>query len=500
MSIQSTSGVALTTYSYENFQGLDTSRDITSLDTGEEQHLTALVNGFCDWRGQIVRDPTVAARGGDTKVNHIAFYGKDAVVWAEQTGAAINFKSDAGHFLNDVHPTSAIVSSTVFNQKVHLSSGGRATYKYDGTNFERNSSDALNKLNPAFITSIQRRMVVSGIPGKETQIHFSRVDRDEIFPDDEDASSNNVLRAGFVDIANLLGTADQITGLGAFEQNRLVAFTGDRAIIYKIDPSIDNWTIDDDTFINIGCASHNTICNAGTDLMFCSRSGIHSIKRSEENGILVYSYALSDKIDILYRELFKSVPNPQQINAVFDQDMAQYHVYFPQAGDTLTRRLTLALNPEGGEGAQPKFSTGDFLNTRCGAFLGGKLVLGTTGGVYNVNQIEDTTGFVPEMSIITPLLWHGSLTETKETYSVIIQAAGKGTITMDAQDLDGNQIGSLVFEVDDTQDDNYFVGVPLSKQYERKWSFRYKAAQYSFKAEGGGGLLRLIGFAVTVRK
>ena len=180
--------------------------------------------------------------------------------------------------------------------------------------------------------------------------------------------------------------------------------------------------------------------------------------------------------------------------------MAQYHVYFPQAGGVLCKRLTLALNPEGGEGAQPKFNTGDFLNARCGAFLGGKLVLGTTGGVYNVNQIEDTTGFVPEMNIITPLLWHGSLVETKETYSVIIQAAGKGTITMEAQDLDGNQIGSLVFEVDDTQDDNYFVGVPLSKQYERKWSFRYKAAQYSFKAEGGGGLLRLIGFAVTVRK
>ena len=349
MSIQSTSGIALTTYSYENFQGLDTSRDITSLDTGEEQHLTSLVNGFCDWRGQIVRDPTVAFRSGDFKVNHVTFYGKDAVVWAEETGSAINFRSDAGHYLLDVHPTTAIVSSTVFNQRVHFSSRARATYKYDGTSFTRNTSDALNKLNPAFVSSIQRRMVVSGIPGKETQIHFSRVDNEEIFPDDEAADSTNVLRAGFVDIANLLGTADQITGLGAFEQNRLVAFTGDRAIIYKIDPSIDNWLIDDDTFINIGCASHNTICNAGTDLMFCSRSGIHSIKRSEENGILVYSYALSDKVDILYRELFKSVDDPQKITAVFDQDMAQYHVYFPQAGGVLCKRLTLALNPEGGD-------------------------------------------------------------------------------------------------------------------------------------------------------
>ena len=499
MSVQSTSGVSIQTFSYENFQGLDTSRDITSLDTGEQQHLVQLTNGFCDWRGQIVRDPTVAFRKGDHKVNHVKFYGKKNVVWVEETGSALNFRSDADHFLENVHPIGSIVTSTVFNQSVHFASKGRATYRYDGTSFTRNQSADLNNLTPAFINSIQRRMVVAGIPGRETQVHFSRVDNEEVFPDDEDDNSTNVLRAGFIDIANLLGTADQITGLGAFEQNRLCVFTGDRAIIYKIDPSIDNWLIDDDTFINIGCASHNTICNAGTDLMFCSRSGIHSIKRSEENGILVYSYSLSDKIDILYRELFASVPDPQQISAVFDQDMAQYHVFFPQAGNVLCKRLTLALNPEGGE-AQPKFNTGDFLNSRCGAFLGGQLVFGTTGGVYNVNQVEDETGFVPELTIMTPLLWHGSLTDTKDTHSVIIQAAGKGTITMEAQDLDGKQVGSLVFEVDDTTDDNYFVGEPISKQYERKWSFRYKAAQYSFKATGGGGLLRLIGFAVNVKK
>jgi len=499
MSTQSASGVSLTTFSYENFQGLDTSRDITSLDTGEEQHLVKLENGYCDWRGQVVRDPTVAHRIGSQKVVHVNFYGKNKVVYAEEDGAGINFKSDDGHYLDAVHPIGSILSSVVFNQSVQIVCRGRAPYIYDGSSFARNPSNDLNTLTPAFVTSTQRRMVVAGIPGRETQVHLSRVDNDSIFPDDEAKNSNSVLRAGFIDVANLLGTADQITGLGSFEQNRLAVFTADRAIIYKIDPSIDNWIIDDDTFINIGCASHNTICNAGTDMMFCSRSGIHSIKRSEENGILVYSYSLSDKIDILYRELFASVDDPQKISAVFDQDNAQYHIFFPQSGDILCKRLTLALNPEGGE-PQPKFNTGDFLNSRCGSFLGGLLVLGTSGGVYNVNQIEDETGTVPTLNIMTPLLWHGSLTDTKDTHSVIVQAAGKGTITMEAQDLDGNQIGSLLFEVDDTTDDNYFVGVPLSKQYERKWSYRYKAAQYSFKAEGGGGVLRLIGFAVNVKK
>ena len=70
---------------------------------------------------------------------------------------------------------------------------------------------------------------------------------------------------------------------------------------------------------------------------------------------------------------------------------------------------------------------------------------------------------------------------------------------MDATDEDGRILGSLLFEVNDTSDDNYMEDVPLSKQYERSWSHRYRAAQYRLKSTGGGGLLRIIGFAVTVR-
>jgi hypothetical protein len=287
--VQSPSGVRLKTFAYENFQGLDTSRDITSLDTGKDQHLVKLNNGYCDWRGQIVRDPTALFRGGEYKINHVRFFGRDEVVWVEQTGSGLNLHSDRDHVLQDVHPVNAIVSSTVFNQSVHFAARSRPTYRYDGVNFSRNQSPALNQLQPAYMASVQRRLVVAGIPGRETQIQLSRVDQDEVFADDENPSDENVLRAGFIDIANLLGTADQITGLGSFEQNRLVVFTADRAIIYRIDPDITRWIIDDNAFINIGCASHNTIVQAGTDLLFCSRSGIHSIKRSVDNGILVYS-------------------------------------------------------------------------------------------------------------------------------------------------------------------------------------------------------------------
>ena len=499
-SIKSPSGVKAKTYAYEDFQGLDTSRDVTSLDTGKAQHLAGLVNATCDWRGQIVRDPACVHVQGQQKVTHVAFYSKNEVCYAEEDGEAMNFVSDRGHTVDKVHDLGTVVSSTVFNQSVFLAARGRQMYRYDGINFNVNQSPSLDQLRPAYCASVQRRLAVAGIPGKETEVHISRVDQDEIWPDDEADGEVSTLRAGFFDIANNLGTADQITGLGAFEQNRLVIFTADRALVYKIDPNIDQWIIDDNANIYIGCASHNTITNAGTDLLFCSRSGIHSIKRSEENGILVYSYSISDKIDLLYRELFNSVDDPETISAVFDQDEGQYHIYFPQPGGKLCRRLTLAMNPEGGE-PQPKFSEGEFLNARCGAFLNGRFVIGTTGGIYDVLKVEQELddSFTPDMEITTPLLWHGSLQDIKETQSIIIQAAGKGIINLTAQDQKGNIIGELVIEVDDTVDDNYFADVPLSRQYERKWSHRYVAAQYRIKSSGGAGLLRIIGFAITVR-
>ena len=75
--------------------------------------------------------------------------------------------------------------------------------------------------------------------------------------------------------------------------------------------------------------------------------------------------------------------------------------------------------------------------------MNGKLLFGTTGGVYEVLKVEkeNDNSFTPNMDIKTPLLWHGSLEQTKETSSLLIQAAGKGVITIDAQDENGKIIG-----------------------------------------------------------
>ena len=497
---KSPSGVKVKTFAYEDFQGLDTSRDVTSLDTGKSQHLSVVRNATCDWRGQIVRDPAAIHKAGSRTVDHVRFYSQGKFVFAERTGAGIDLCSDSGSKVENAYDLSSVISTTVFNRNVMFTSKAQQLRRYDGTNFYANASPAMDRLRPAYSTTTQSRMVVAGVSANETTVYVSRVNQDEIWPEDEPEDSNDVNKAFEFDVANYLGTADKITGLGSFEQNRLVIFAADRALIYRTDPDLSRWLLDDNANIFIGCASHNTIQNAGTDLLFCSRSGIHSIKRSEDNGILVYSYSLSDKVDLLYRELFNSVDDPEKISAVFDQDNGQYHVFFPLPGNELCTRLTLAMNPEGGE-AMPKYSTGDFLRARCGTFLNGTLLYGTTGGVFESLDIETERedAFTPEMEITTPLFWHGSLSETKETNSIILQAAGKGLVEIDAQDDYGKVIGSLVIEVDDTADDNHFADVPLSRQYERKWSLRYKAAQYRIKTTGGSGLLRIIGFAVNVR-
>ena len=94
---KSPSGIPSKSVAYENFQGLDVSRDRTSLDTGKEQHLSVCQDSFCDWRGQITRDPGSNYLQGNHPVHAINFYSKDKVVYAEQDGSGINLVSEDGH-------------------------------------------------------------------------------------------------------------------------------------------------------------------------------------------------------------------------------------------------------------------------------------------------------------------------------------------------------------------------------------------------------------------
>jgi hypothetical protein len=342
-------------------------------------------------------------------------------------------------------------------------------------------------------------MAVAGVVGSPTKVLISRVDDYGYFPDDEAADSENVLRAGFIDIGNLLGTSDVITGLSDFEQNRLVIFSSDRAFVYKLDPSIEEWQIEDRANIQIGCISHNTIARAGSEILFCSRHGVHSLTRSRENGITVFSRPMSTKIELIYRKLVKSVENIEDISAVFDNDNSHYHVFFPQPGGAQVRRLTMALVPDEQTGDLiPKWSTATLFNLRCGDYLAGNLVFGTNGGVYDALEIEETGEVEPTLEVLTPVLWCGSLTEIKESHALLIQASGNAVLTIEAMDETGKNIGGMRIEVSDKDDDDSFPDIPLVRQYEQKFERRFKGLQLRIKASGSG-LFRMSGIAVVLR-
>lgn len=487
--------------------GLDASRDRFSQDTGSKQHLIELNNCTCDWRGQIVLDPEAKERINEgEKVTHVRFYATDGVSYALQKGSGITLKSDIeGHEIVDAYPRDTVISSTVFNQRAIFLAQAEQPYKYDGAKWSAIASRHLNNAKPAFGCSVNRRVACAGIIGEPTKVILSRVDDEDVFPDDEPDGEQNVLRAGYIDISNLQGTANKVTGLSPFEQDRLAIFTEDKTFIYKIDPDITLWEVDDRANINVGCLSHNTIVRAGVDVLFCSRSGVHSVRRSQDNGILVYSLNLSDKVEKIYRKLVKSVGknNYAKISAVFDLDEDQYHIFFPKENTSLVTRLTLSLNMEQGE-TVPKWSTSTFLNASCGDFMSGQLVLGTPGGIYDMKDITTGAGVSPTGTVLTPVLWHGSIIEIKETEQLILQASGKGNIIIEAFDTDtGLKFFSDKVQIepieDETQDDNMLPSMPLTKWYERPFKHRYRGVQFKFTIEGTGEII-ITGFAVKIRR
>ncbi len=499
-STKSPPGIKLKTYMMSGFSGLDSSTDITGQDTGERQPLATCDNASCDWRGQIVRDPAAKRVLDGSLITHVRFYGDNEdetnVVYAEQSDYAVSLKSDRDHILEDVYEGKRIVTSTVFANAVHLCSGGGYMYRYNGSTFTRNESNSMEYLSPAYCCAVQRRLVVAGLLGRKTEVHLARVDTHNVFPDDEDPNEENVLRAGKIDVGNLIGTADQVRGIAAFEQNRLAIFTRNKTLIYVIDPDINNWELDERANINIGTISHNTIQQAGTDLLFCSERGVHTIRRSRENGILVYADVLSRKVDMLYRSMLKSVPDKQSVSALWNQETGQYTIYFPQS-DRLVKSLTLTLTS--GDLTEGSWSTGSYVNARCGDMLGGRAVVAGYGGVYELMDVEDDDDNLVDvpMEIMTPVSWHGSMTQDKQSHSFFIHASGQGDLLVEVFNERNQLLAAYPLEIED-DDDGQFPDNPISRQYERKFEARYRGLRTRITSTGKG-LVRILAFGFNVR-
>jgi hypothetical protein len=487
---------------YNGFMGMDVSRDKSFMDTGEKQHMVSMVNCYADWRGAIVTDNGAHRRRNclDGVIKAMRFYSRDGLCWAQEDGAGVSLNSDKAHKEQDVYQSGSIVTFSNFGGEVRAMCAGRQSYVYSGFAWRK----ARHAIKPGFGVAIQDRLAVSGDPEKPSVIVLSRAEDADIMLDEEDPKSSNVLKASFIDIRSKIDSADWVTGLGAFEVNRLAIFTNDQCIVYKVAPSFEDWTIDERANLRTGCISHATICPAGNDLLFCSRRGIHALRRADANGLTIVEMTMSDKVEAEYKRLVATVADPRDISACFDSDNGQYHVFFPQAGSIYSTRLTLSVRT-GAEYAA--WSTGDFLQARTGAFLAGSLVFGTMGGIYNVlgrsarvSTNEQTVSDVwPTATCTTPILWHGSISDTKETKSIMIHASGSGSIDIDVFNESGDRIDSI--EVEFTEDDasDTFPFFPLERQYERMFSHRYRGVQMKFTLRTESSI-KLLGFAIILKK
>ncbi len=495
MSLNAPSGKRLQAFSYDDFQGVDSSRDVASLDTGQQQHLSVLNNGYANFRGIILRDRGATQRKsaqGDRLIKHVTFFGRNLAAWAQRDDGGTTLKAEPNGLTQSLaYPKDAVVSSTIFNNKLITFSRQQPMYEYDGSKWSKNANE---RERPAFGVAIQRRLAIAGGVDRRTTVDFSRMDNTEIFTRDEPEGSLEVTRAGDIDIRNIIGTFDEIKGLGVFENSRLAVFTNDQALVYAISPDITRWVIDEKTSVRKGTVSHNSIANTGNDLLFASRSGVESLRRSDNNGVTIFSVPMSAKIEELYKRTLRLVPNVEDISAFYDPDYGQYHLFMPQS-DILSTRFTMTMGVDG----NVKWSTGSFLNARCGASLGGVTILGTNGGIFDVNEYEEQSTVLPELEVVTPILWHGSLTETKKTSEFILQASGKGRLLVDCYNEDGKKFYSMQIDLDknDNGDDNRTF-LALSNQYSRSFEHEYKGVQFHIRAIGGSDRIKIIGLAVMV--
>lgn len=492
--IRSDDGIKQSPLPYENFQGLDDSRDIAAMDNGKAQALIKCDNAFCDWRGTITRDAGAAPISvQNQEVNHITFYALDRPIWSYEDDQGQQITTAQGHSsIGPAFPKGSKLTSTVFNSRVLFFAENEITTRFTGVVYEK-VEPTFSKLKPAFGVTISNRVAAAGDPRRKGFIDISRFQDESVYAEDEDPSSLLATRAGSIDLRSIIGTADEVQGLGVFERNRLIIFTNDQAVTYIVDPNIDLLQIDDKGALNFGCISHNTIANAGADILFCSRHGVYSLRRSDANGITLFTIPLSSKVDFLYRALVKTVADPRDISAYYDQDNGQYHIFFPRG--IISTRLTMSLSPV--PESEPKWSTSTYLNQTCGAALGGYVALGTIGGVWRRGAIEDSFDISPEAVIETPILWAGSLEATKESTKVILQATGEGTIMVEAFDQDNKPLQSWEVSTGDSASSS--DPIPLSKQYERKFEHRFRGVRFRFTLKGKG-LMKLIGFALSTRK
>jgi len=486
---------------YENFIGLETIRARNNQDTGKRQPLAVLSNGYADPIGQIVRDPGVTRIQSGVNIAHAKHYDLFSLLWFERLSDGLYPRSTTGAQAPTFFTAGASPSSVHFGDILYTFAQGETPVAFNGTAFEvlPATKPLSNRLRPAFATTVASRLVVGGMPQYPNVIEISRVNDVNFFSEEEAKDSENVLRGFKIDLGNQLKNNERITGLATFENDKLIIFTTSRGLIYRTGENIEDWGIESRTSISAGCISHNTIQEANGDVLYCSRTGVQTVRRSRENGVMIYSLPLSFPITTLYRELVRGVSDIKDISAAFDADESQYHVFFPFEG-AISRRLTLTLDPTDLDSSGTWSLSESFLSTTCGDYADGSLIYGTPDGLFQVAKVEEeTAGKFPDLSIETPDLFLGSFTDHKSLAGLVLSCAGKSYLNLELIDaVTGKVIWSRYnVEAEPGTAIADARGTPLNHNRRVPVNVRTTACRLRVKA-CGTGQFRFAGFALIV--
>lgn len=488
---------------YSGFVGLSTARADIALESPEAQACVEMDNVYATRKGYLTNEPGLSPFQPSEKnyISHVRqLSGENQVVYAARIPGSTSLRAvGSSNKAEAVWPRTASVCSTVFNGQVVLAAGQSELYRYDGYDFKKITSPSV--VGGKYLCAIQNRLVVAGFsePGRINELAISRVNNPDIHTTEEAIGEASVLQAAKINIQNLIQTGDRVRGIGLFEAGALAAFTNDRVLVYAADPDYTKWTLVPSFQAAIGTISHKSIVSIGGEIFFCSRAGVHSLRRSVLNGTSVFTTPMSDEVTELYQSLVSKVQNQEDISAYFDQDDGRLHIMFP-VNDLLCYRLSAALSPPQTEQdiTKARWSLSSYGGVTCGERLAGKTIVGSIAGMRVFDQDRAQLSGRGKGFVQFPILYHKNLFDPKSSMQLFVIASGSGRIYVDAKDEMQRQLGTLLFELPATDQDDY-VGVPLQRQFTRPFSASYMGLRLKVRVESEKPI-RIYAIGVLLKK
>jgi len=542
-------------FSYNRFLGLDT---VTSPSNMSERFLSQLDGGYVDFRGQIIRGPvlkyaldTNTSNYSSQKHYNIKHYGPDdycRYIFNSNitSSVGIEIKSKSVTQSNAFIPSNAPItpiSLVNFDQKQFSFMAGHDPYHYDGSAFTTVSGFGATQFSSlgsypkgGMAVNILNRLVVAGIPGRETEIHVSEQDSFVNWRTNTSTGTTpNQTDGAIIDVKNQFTSKDTIQGLAVLEGDKLVVFGQNETIVYLADTNINLWEIARDFRVPIGIFGRNTAVNVGTDVFFCSRFGVHSLKRAA-SGLTLETITFTREVEDFYQSLVDSVPSGTSYNdvifsephAVWDGEIGQYRVFFPQNNTgTLNREIRFTYDPNAGRSGHLSFSssitTGNTdADVTCGSFYArpdegtlvsasappSSLLLGAMNGFGNGRVFDGTSlgnvGRNKGFFVRTPLLSQGSPDTYKHYKRLIIRAVGTCDFRVKIYDSENNVLQNTIVR---PEDDGFATTTGISGDSTRPIDLpiphRSKSISISFETDtdvavNGEGTLKILDFALIV--